>query len=58
MIIEKTCPKCGCKFNGLGYFRDNVLYCCEPCAVGDYCECEGCASAEDEQEPAQPATIA
>jgi hypothetical protein len=50
MIIEIICPRCGCKFTGLGFFRDKVLYCCETCADGGDCECEGCA---DEDEPAQ-----
>ncbi len=49
MDIEMTCPRCGCKFTGLGCLKDHVLYCCESCAMGGDCECEGCAFEEEEQ---------
>ena len=44
---EQICPSCGCVSNADAYEKDGVVYCCEPCAENDQCEC-GCCAAEDE----------
>lgn len=45
-MVEKVCPKCGCRFIGMGYVDKDILYCCEPCAKGGDCEC-GCCTFKD-----------
>ena len=40
---EKLCPVCGCTYQGEGYVREGVTFCCESCALGAGCGgCHGC----------------
>ncbi|MBI4296171.1 MAG: hypothetical protein HY667_03525 [Chloroflexi bacterium] len=48
-MVEPVCPKCGCRFVGMGYVDKDILYCCEPCATGGECEC-GCCTFKDPNE--------
>ncbi len=48
-MAEQLCPACGCTIAGSGYQSGGVIYCCEPCASGDPCEC-GCCTPIDEPE--------
>ncbi len=44
---EEICPACGCFSGSDAYEREGVVYCCEPCALNDECEC-GCCEEEEE----------
>ncbi len=44
-MTHHICPVCGCEIKDGGYKKDDITYCCEPCADGSSCECEcGCHS--------------
>ncbi len=47
-MAEQICPECGCDLGEAACEYDGVLYCCEPCAQGDECEC-GCCDEEEEE---------
>lgn len=38
---DRICPKCDCLVEGFGFMRNEVIYCCQPCATDAYCPC-GC----------------
>ena len=42
-MAEQICPVCGCSVVNLGWEKEGVVYCCEPCASGAQCECDCCA---------------
>ena len=48
-MVEQLCPACGCAIGDNAYEKEEVLYCCEPCASGGQCEC-GCCSIKEEEE--------
>jgi hypothetical protein len=47
-MVEQICPTCGCKISDNGYEKEGVMYCYEPCANGNQCECSCCAVVEEE----------
>jgi hypothetical protein len=48
----RLCPECEMEFDWVGIEKDGEFYCCEPCSVGDPCECPQHAhGAMDETEP-------
>jgi hypothetical protein len=50
-MTEELCPVCGCTIEGQGYEKDDVRYCCEPCASGrGPCECGCCHHVEEAEE--------
>ncbi len=50
MPEQKACPDCGCLIAGEGYETGGVVFCCEPCAEGDPCQC-GCCSQPEKPRP-------
>ncbi len=46
---EQVCPECGCEIDEEACEVNGIVYCCEPCAVNDQCEC-GCCAEEDDDE--------
>jgi hypothetical protein len=50
-MLEKLCPVCGCTYQGDGYVREGVTFCCESCALGAGCGgCHGCHHMTEEHE--------
>lgn len=50
-MVEQLCPVCGCTIVEAGYEKEEVKYCCEPCATGSAsCECGCCHPVEDGEE--------
>ncbi len=47
----QVCPECGCHIGAGSYEKEGVVYCCQPCATGEECEC-GCCQEEDTEEQA------
>lgn len=43
---EQLCPACGCHIGVDAYEKDEVLYCCQPCADSSQCGC-GCCTETD-----------
>lgn len=41
-MTQETCPTCGCHIGYGAYEKDDVVYCCQPCAEGGACECGDC----------------
>lgn len=54
-MTEKFCPECGCSISGEGYLKDGAIYCCEPCAVGEPCECDCICSKTNDMPDAETA---
>ncbi len=48
-MAVQLCPECGCYIGTDAYEKDGVLYCCQPCATGEQCEC-GCFEIVEEFE--------
>lgn len=50
-MAEQLCPVCGCIIiPDKAYGKEQIMYCCEPCATGvGQCEC-GCCTVVEEQE--------
>jgi hypothetical protein len=46
-MFQQRCPECGCLIGEDAFEKEGVVYCCEPCAMGEECECSGCAEEED-----------
>lgn len=49
-MAEQICPTCGCHIAGTDHERDGMVYCCEPCATSNPCECGCCHVAEEHEE--------
>ncbi len=49
-MTVQLCPVCGCSIGDEAYEKEEVTYCCEPCATGEgQCAC-GCCTIVEEQE--------
>ncbi len=49
-MAEQYCPECGCVIGDRVRESNGAIYCCEPCANGDACECDGCNQTIEEDE--------
>ena len=45
-MVEQLCPVCDCVIADEAYKKEEVVYCCEPCATAGQCEC-GCCEVSD-----------
>ncbi len=42
-MTVQLCPVCGCSIGDEAYEKEEVTYCCEPCATGEgQCACGCC----------------
>jgi len=49
-MVQQICPICGCTIGSESYEKDDVTYCCEPCATqSSLCTCGCCTVVEEEQ---------
>ena len=50
-MTEQLCPVCGCTVANADFNKDDVIYCCEPCASGKSSRGDsGCCTISEESE--------
>lgn len=48
-MAEQVCPACACTIGADAYEKDDILYCCQPCAERQQCECGCCETVSVEE---------
>jgi hypothetical protein len=49
-MAEQVCPAYGCVITNESYEKEEVSYCCKPCATWAQCECGCCEVVEEKKE--------